>query len=72
MYVVRRTEANSRAAFSTSLELKIEATKASRLHHFGWNIGARTISSHLKVDIAPPLPLFEIISLEQMKSLAQV
>lgn len=69
--LVRRLEANSGAAFVRNLGLKIDPTKAPKLNLFGWNIGARQLSSQLNA-AAPPLPVVEITSLEHMKSLAQV
>jgi hypothetical protein len=68
--VVQRLEANSGAAFVRKLGLKIDPTKAPKLNLFGWNIGARQLSSQLST--ASALPINEITSLEHMKSLAQV
>lgn len=68
--LTRRLEANSGAAFVRKLGLKIDPTKAPKLNLFGWNIGAREISSELTA--ASALPVVEITSLEHMKSLAQV
>ncbi|KAL1870446.1 hypothetical protein Daus18300_005132 [Diaporthe australafricana] len=69
--LVRRMEANSGAAFVRNLGLKIDPTKAPKLNLFGWNIGARQLSSQLSA-AAPPLPVVEITSLEHMRSLARV
>ncbi|KAI9738048.1 MAG: hypothetical protein M1818_005476 [Claussenomyces sp. TS43310] len=68
--LVRRLEANSGAAFVRKLGLKIDPTKAPKLNLFGWNIGARQLSSQLNT--ASALPIIEITSLEHMRSLAQV
>lgn len=68
--LVRRLEANSGAAFVRKLGLKIDPTKAPKLNLFGWNIGARQLSSQLNAVSA--LPIIEITSLEHMKCLAQV
>ena len=68
--LTQRLEANSGAAFVRKLGLKIDPTKAPKLNLFGWNIGAREISSELTA--ASALPIVEITSLEHMKSLAQV
>lgn len=69
--LVRRLEANSGAAFVRKLSLKIDPTKAPKLNLFGWNLGARLLSSQLDADAAPILPVVEITSLEHIKSLAQ-
>lgn len=68
--LTRRLEANSGAAFVRKLGLKIDRTKAPKLNLFGWNTGARQLSSQFNA--ASALPIFEITSLEHMKSLAQV
>lgn len=69
--VVRRLEANSGAAFVRKLGLKIDPTKAPKLNLFGWNVGARKLSSPVADDFLPPLPITEITSLSHMKSLAE-
>ena len=69
--LVRRMEANSGAAFVRNLGLKIDPTKAPKLNLFGWNIGARQLSSQMGFATSP-LPVVEITSLEHMRSLAQV
>ncbi|KAG6363357.1 hypothetical protein INS49_008454 [Diaporthe citri] len=69
--LVRRLEANSGAAFVRNLGLKIDPTKAPKLNLFGWNIGARQVSSQMSTT-ASPLSVVEITSLEHMKFLAQV
>jgi hypothetical protein len=68
--LVGRLEANSGAAFVRKLGLKLDSTKAPKLDLFGWNIGARKISSQLS--IASALPLIEITTLDHVKSLAQI
>ena len=68
--LVQRLEANSGAAFVRKLGLKIDRTKAPNLNLFGWNTGARQLSSPLNA--ASALPIIEITSLEHMKALAQV
>ena len=68
--LVQRLEANSGAAFVRKLGLRNDPAKAPKLNLFGWNIGARQLSSQL--DATSALPLVEITSLEHMKSLAQV
>jgi hypothetical protein len=68
--LIGRLEANSGAAFVRKLALRIDPTKAPKLDLFGWNIGARQLSSQLNT--ATALPIIEITSLEHMKSLAQV
>lgn len=69
--LVRRLEANSGAAFVRNLGLKIDPTKAPKLNLFGWNIGARQLSSPMNF-ASPPLPVVEITSLGHIKSLAQI
>ena len=68
--LVRRLEANSGAAFVRKLGLKIDPTKAPKLNLFGWNIGARQLSSPLNT--ASALAITEITSLEHMKNLSQI
>lgn len=69
--VVRRLEANSGAAFVRKLGLKIDPTKAPKLNLFGWNVGARELSSPVSKGLLPPLAITEITSLSHMKSLAE-
>lgn len=69
--VVRRLEANSGAAFVRKLGLKIDPTKAPKLNLFGWNVGARNLSSPVADESSTPLPITEIASLSHMRSLAQ-
>lgn len=67
----RRLEANSGAATVRRLGLKMDPTRAPRLNLFGWNIGARKLSSAQM--LAPTaLPIVDITTLEHMKSLACV
>lgn len=68
--LVRRMEANSGAAFVRKLGLKIDPAKAPKLNLFGWNIGARKLSSPL--DTGPALSIFEITSWEHFKGLTAV
>lgn len=68
--VVRRLEANSGAAFVRKLGLKIDPTKAPKLNLFGWNVGARKLSSTAEDAFMPTLPIVEITSLSHMRSLA--
>lgn len=68
--LVQRMEANSGAAFVRKLGLRVDPAKAPKLNLFGWNIGARKLSSESAV--LSPLPVVEITSLEHMRSLAQV
>lgn len=63
-------EANSGAAFVRKLGLKIDPAKAPKLNLFGWNIGARELSSPL--DTGPALSIFEITSWGHFKGLAAV
>ena len=69
--VRRRLEANSGAAFVRKLGLKIDPIKAPKLNLFGWNIGARRVSSS-ELNAASALSIVEITSLEHMKLLGQV
>lgn len=68
--LVQRLEANSGAAFVRKLGLKVDPAKAPKLNLFGWNVGARQLSSHLVND--PALSVVEITSLDHMRSLALV
>ncbi|KAJ5084604.1 hypothetical protein NUU61_009183 [Penicillium alfredii] len=68
--LVRRLEANSGAAFVRRMGLKIDPAKAPKLSLFGWNIGARQLSSGLGINSA--FPVVEITSLDHIKALAQV
>lgn len=68
--LVQRMEANSGAAFVRKLGLKIDPAKAPKLNLFGWNVGARKLSSDSAV--VSQLAIVDITSLEHMRSLAQV
>lgn len=70
--VVRRLEANSGAAFVRKLGLKIDPTKAPKLNLFGWNVGARRLSSPLADDNSSTLPITEVTSLSHMRALANI
>lgn len=63
-------EANSCAAFVRNLGLKIDPAKAPKLNLFGWNIGARQVSSQL--GSGPALSILEITSWDHFTALAQV
>ncbi|KAK8018892.1 hypothetical protein PG991_008082 [Apiospora marii] len=66
----RRVEANSGATTVRRLGLKMDPTRAPRLNLFGWNIGARQLSS--AIPAATALQITEITSLDHMEVLAQV
>lgn len=73
--VVRRLEANSGAAFVRKLGLKIDPSRAPKLNLFGWNIGARQLTSSSSRDAVASLPVLSIVDItshEHMRSLAQV
>lgn len=61
----RRVEANSGATTVRRLGLKMDPTRAPRLNLFGWNIGARQLSS--AIPAATALQITEITSLDHMK-----
>ncbi|GAB1212138.1 hypothetical protein ATERTT37_001265 [Aspergillus terreus] len=66
-------EANSGAAFVRRLGLKIDPANAPNLHLFAWNVGARHPSQPtLSSTIGRPTPVVDIISQEDMRSLATV
>ena len=67
----RRLEANSGAATVRRLGLRMDPARAPRLNLFGWNIGARQLSSAGTPAIAA-LPIVDITTLEHAKSLARV
>lgn len=52
------------------LGLKIDPAKAPKLNLFGWNIGARQLST--AVETNSTLPIVEITSVENMKALADI
>ncbi|KAK8044448.1 hypothetical protein PG993_004472 [Apiospora rasikravindrae] len=66
----RRVEANSGATTVRRLGLKMDPNRAPRLNLFGWNIGARQLSS--SIPVSTPLLVTEITSLDHMKALAHV
>ena len=68
--VVRSLAANSGAAFVRKIGLKVDPANAPRVNLFGWNVGARQLSSGLVT--AAALPVVDIISLAEMKQLAHV
>lgn len=63
-------EANSGAAFVRKIGLKVDAANAPRLGLFGWNVGARQLVS--RAGGVSALPIVDIISLADIKSLANV
>lgn len=63
-------EANSGAAFVRRLGLKIDPANAPRLNLFAWNIGARRSPSPLPPPYTAPVPVVDIISQHEMRSLA--
>lgn len=63
-------EANSGAAFVRKMGLKVDAANAPRLSLFGWNVGARQLLS--RAGAVPALPIVDIVSLADIKSLANV
>ena len=68
--VVRSLAANSGAAFVRKIGLKVDPANAPRVNLFGWNVGARQLSSGQVT--AAALPVVDIISLAEMKQLAHV
>lgn len=73
--VAKRREANSGAAFVRKLGLKIDPTKAPKLSLFGWNLGARQLTSpgpQRCIAAVPALSIAEITSHEHMRLLAHV
>jgi hypothetical protein len=68
--VTQCLEANSGAAFVRRLGLKIDPANAPKMDLFGWNIGARELPSGLGIVTA--LPIVDILSLADMKALADV
>ncbi|KAL2832499.1 bicyclomycin resistance protein [Aspergillus cavernicola] len=69
--VVRSLAANSGATFVQKIGLKVDPVNAPRWNLFGWNVGARQLSSGL-VRPAAGLPIVDIISLGDMTKLAEV
>lgn len=70
--VVRSLAANSGAAFVRKMGLKVDPANAPRLNLFGWNVGARQLSSGLTTAAALALPIVDIITVGDMKQLARV
>ncbi|PYH43333.1 fungal specific transcription factor domain-containing protein [Aspergillus saccharolyticus JOP 1030-1] len=52
--------------------LKVDPAKAPKLALFGWNIGARQLPSPSGMGAIPPGPVVDIISLSDMRQLAEV
>ncbi|KAJ0419672.1 major facilitator superfamily domain-containing protein [Aspergillus carlsbadensis] len=67
---VRSLTANSGAAFVRRMGLKLDPANAPRLNLFGWNIGARELSSG--APIPSGLPIEAIVSCDDMRKLADV
>ncbi|KAL4890084.1 hypothetical protein BDV59DRAFT_195207 [Aspergillus ambiguus] len=65
-------EANSGAAFVRRLGLKIDPANAPNLHLFAWNVGARHSPQSTLSSVRGPVPVVDIISQEEMRSLATV
>ncbi|KKK21249.1 hypothetical protein AOCH_005121, partial [Aspergillus ochraceoroseus] len=72
--LVKALEANSGAAFARRLNPKNELAGTSKLHLFGWNVGARYPTPEWTQSLATvkPRPVVEIISQDEMRSLAGV
>lgn len=68
--LIRSLSANSGAAFVRRMGLKVDPANAPRLNLFGWNVGARQLSSGLAT--AAGLPIVDIIALRDMAQLAHV
>ncbi|KAL2811998.1 bicyclomycin resistance protein [Aspergillus granulosus] len=67
---IRPLTANSGAAFVRKMGLKLDPANAPRLNLFGWNIGARELSSG--APISSNLPIVDIVSWEDMRKLVEV
>lgn len=67
---LRNLAANSGAAFVRKMGLKVDPANAPRLNLFGWNVGARQLTSGLIS--AAALPIVDIIALGNMTQLAKV
>ncbi|RDK42242.1 bicyclomycin resistance protein [Aspergillus phoenicis ATCC 13157] len=63
-------EANSGAAFVRKIGLKVDPANAPKLNLFGWNVGRRKSPTGLAPVAA--FPIVEILSLMQMRTLANV
>lgn len=72
--LLKALEANSGAAFARRLNPKNDVTGAPKLHLFGWNVGARYPTPEWAQAMAAvkPLPVVEIISQDEMRSLAGI
>lgn len=68
--LVQRLGTASGVSFVKRLCVNINLTKIPRSSLFGWNIGARQLSS--RVNTPSPLALVDITSLEHMRALVQV
>lgn len=67
---LRNLAANSGAAFVRKMGLKVDPANAPRLNLFGWNVGARQLTSGLIS--AAALPIVDIIALGDLTQLAQI
>ncbi|KAL4807771.1 hypothetical protein BDV18DRAFT_107865 [Aspergillus unguis] len=72
--LLKALEANSGAAFARRLNPKNEASGMPRLHLFGWNVGSRYPTPEWAQALASvkPLPVVEMVSLDEMRSLASI
>ncbi|KAI9368898.1 hypothetical protein BJX61DRAFT_187346 [Aspergillus egyptiacus] len=67
---VEQLNANSAAAFMRKVGLKADPANAPKLSLFGWNVGARQL--HSGPGTVTPMPIVDIVSLTDMKALANV
>lgn len=65
-------EANSGAAFVRKIGLKMDPANAPKLNLFGWNVGRRNPPSGLTPGTVLAVPIVDILSLNHMKTLANV
>ncbi|KAE8371858.1 major facilitator superfamily domain-containing protein [Aspergillus bertholletiae] len=65
-------EANSGAAFVRKIGLKMDPANAPKLNLFGWNVGRRNPPSGLATGAVLAVPIVDILSLNHMKTLANV
>ncbi|KAE8160756.1 major facilitator superfamily domain-containing protein [Aspergillus tamarii] len=65
-------EANSGAAFVRKIGLKMDPANAPKLNLFGWNVGRRNPPSGLTSGTVLAVPIVDILSLNHMKTLANV
>lgn len=72
--LLKALEANSGAAFARRLNPKNDVAGAPKLHLFGWNVGARypTPEWAQALTAVKPLPVVEIVSQDEMRSLAGI